>query len=94
MACLFITFALIGVALGSAIPDTARYPSVELNNLTGLSTLTAFAPWIPAYNGAKINNLNLFQAKVAQYCPFIGNEPGYCPNGTDMAFASTLYPVR
>ena len=65
----------------------------KLNNLTSPYTLTAFAPFNQPYNGLKVNNLNLFQATVYQYCPFTGNQSSFCPNGTDMAFAGSLYPV-
>jgi hypothetical protein len=60
-----------------------------LNNLSSPYTLTAYAPGDPIHNGLKVNNLNLFQAKVAQYCP---SEVTVCPNGTDMVFSGPLYP--
>jgi hypothetical protein len=64
-----------------------------LNNLTSPYTLTAYIPWDCAFNGLKANNLNLFQATVAQYCPEINDSTAFCPNGTDTVFVGTLYPV-
>ena len=85
----------IALALGLA---TWCYPQGEngvgpLNNLTGPYTLTAYAPGNCEYNGLKAEIPSLFQSKVAAYCPFTGNQSSICPNGTDAAFAGTLYPV-
>lgn len=78
---------------GRSISNDHVYDPVPLNNLSSPYTLTAFHPGNSSLNGLKVNNLNLFQAAVYQYCPFIGNQSNLCPNGTDMAFASSLYPV-
>lgn len=91
-----LKYLALAIGLSNALPaedsPTCGSP-VELNNLTGRYTLTAYAPGNVVYHGLKVNNLNLFQEKVFQYCPFTGNQSSYCPNGTDMAFGGTLGPV-
>jgi hypothetical protein len=74
---LFAGVAIFQPALAGLISRTPP----ELNNLTGPYTLTAYKPSDCVYNGGKVNNLNVFQEKVAQYCPFIGGESVNCPNG-------------
>jgi hypothetical protein len=94
MRSFLITLALF-MGYTSARPVVAD-PDCDapvLNNLTGPYTLTAFAPFSPLFNGLKVNDLNLFQSMVYQYCPFTGNQSNLCPNGTDMAFGGSLYPV-
>jgi len=62
-----------------------------MNNLTSPYTLTAYLQCNPVYNSLKVNDLNVFQANVTQYCP--SEIVTACPNGTDMVFAGSLYPV-
>jgi hypothetical protein len=89
----FVLSALLFLGTGHEAVAQADGPShmQALNNLTSPYTLTAYAPCNPVYNGLKVNNLNLFQAKVSQYCP--SKVVTVCPNGTDMVFAGSLYPV-
>ncbi|KAF2663275.1 hypothetical protein BT63DRAFT_123540 [Microthyrium microscopicum] len=63
------------------------------NGLTEPYTITAYDPFNCHLNGGKINNFNLFQAKVGSYCPFTGNQSSTCPNGTDMVLAGSMYPI-
>ncbi|KAF2104248.1 hypothetical protein NA57DRAFT_70464 [Rhizodiscina lignyota] len=76
--------------------DTYRLVSRAQNNtLSNQYTLTAYASHNTTLNGLKINwggALNLFQANVSTYCPFVGNQSSLCPNGTDTVFVGTLYP--
>ncbi|EKG15528.1 hypothetical protein MPH_07268 [Macrophomina phaseolina MS6] len=59
--------------------------------LNGPYTLTAYAPGNVTLNGAKAQNGgNLFGPTVASYCPTVVTS---CPNGTDTAYAGTLYPL-
>jgi hypothetical protein len=73
----FAGFALIRLALTIPISDSEP----ELNNLTSPYTLTAYNPDDSLYNGLKVNNLAIFQAKTDGYCPFTGNQSSLCPNG-------------
>jgi len=65
-------------------------PSEPSATLTSPYTLTAFAPTNQTFNGLKVNNLNLFQEKVGQYCP--SPPVTVCPNGTDQVWFGTLTP--
>ncbi|KAF2431012.1 hypothetical protein EJ08DRAFT_207871 [Tothia fuscella] len=90
MRASFLTsLAMARIAVGGVI----NHSLPELNNLSSLYTLTAYTLNDCTHNGLKVNNLNLFQAKVGQYCPFTGNQSYFCPNGTDMAFGGTLTPI-
>jgi hypothetical protein len=88
---------LIAAALLAAVHTTPlsqnedNYPA--LNNLTSPYTLTAYNPFDCDYNGALINDFNVFQTTVSSYCPFSGDQANLCPNGTQQAFFGTLTPV-
>ena len=85
------------LALSAALATLAlSYPhAVRRDEGPGLYTLTAYAPDNAQYNSLKVQyggNLNLFQEKTGSYCP----DPPlaqFCPNGTDIVFAGTFYPV-
>jgi hypothetical protein len=87
----------ISILLPALLSLVAANNPTDMNNLTSPYTLTSYTTDGEhcIYNGLKVNNLNLFQAKVDQHCPFPfnGDQGSVCPNGTDMAFANTLYPV-
>jgi hypothetical protein len=82
--------ALLLPAIGYAGVAHPKGETSAMNNLTSPYTLTAYLPCNPVYNGLKVNNLNLFQENVSQYCPEVVS---ICPNGTDTVFASSMYPV-
>jgi hypothetical protein len=89
----FLTSVLLLAAAQAAPAGSGYIPNPPMNNLSNFYTLTAYAPWNYELNGLKVENFNLFQAKVGGYCPFTGDQASLCPNGTDMAFSSTLHPV-
>jgi hypothetical protein len=82
--------ALLSLAIGYGAVAQPKGETSTMNNLTSPYTLTAYLPCNPIYNGLKVNNLNLFQENVSQYCPEV---VAICPNGTDTVFASSMYPV-
>ena len=74
-------------------PQPQSGGSGGLNTLTSPYTLTAYIPGNALYNGAKVNDFNMFQVNVSSYCPFTGDQAYQCPNGTQQAFVGTLTPV-
>jgi hypothetical protein len=82
--------ALLLLGIGHEAAAQAQNVPV-LNNLSSPYTLTAYAPCSRIHNGLKVNNWNIFQSMVSQYCPSDIVSP--CPNGTDMVLAGSLYPV-
>ena len=84
--------ALALTPLALCYPGSGKH-NAPLNNLTSPYSLTAYAPHNCEYNGLKAEIPSLFASQVASYCPFTGNQSSICPNGTDAAFAGTLYPV-
>jgi hypothetical protein len=82
--------ALLSIAFANPLPANDL---VARQSLKSPYTITVYAPGDYEYNGAKINNFNVFQTKVASYCPLTGSQASSCPNGTDMAFVGTLSPV-
>jgi hypothetical protein len=85
-----LAIALLSMAFANPLPANDL---VARQSLKSPYTITVYAPGDYEYNGAKINNFNVFQTKVASYCPLTGSQASSCPNGTDMAFVGTLNPV-
>jgi hypothetical protein len=85
------TLLWVAVVHGAAAQANGPYDVPALNNLSSPYTLTAYAPCSQVHDGLKVNNWNLFQSTVSQYCPSGIVSP--CPNGTDMVLAGSLYPV-
>ncbi|OCK77785.1 hypothetical protein K432DRAFT_407011 [Lepidopterella palustris CBS 459.81] len=84
------------LAAAGILPIAVGHPkgSCALNALASPYTLTAYLPGNAKYDGLKAQYgeaLNLFQEKVAQYCPL--KPQSSCPNGTDTVFAGSLYPL-
>jgi hypothetical protein len=72
--------------------DKERQP--EMNTLSTYYTLTVYKPSDDKLNALKVESsgggFGIYQASSPSYCPSVVNP---CPNGTELAFLSTLYPV-
>lgn len=88
-----VRLATVAAVLFSAPAVVSAAPAPPLQNLTSPYTLTAYKPSDPRLHGMKvqyIGALALGAVRTGSYCPTVVT---VCPNGTDTAFAGTLYPL-
>ena len=68
---------------------------LEMNTLPNYCTPTIHKPHDNKLSALKVESsgagFGIYQASSLSYCPSVVNP---CPNGTELAFSSTLYPVN
>ncbi|KAK7541167.1 uncharacterized protein J3D65DRAFT_665890 [Phyllosticta citribraziliensis] len=81
------------LSLLSLCPTSLGFSQLKSRDtaLTGLYTLTSYAPGNATLNGGKFQGRGgLLIPRIGSYCPsFVGTS---CPNGTDSVFSNSLYP--
>ncbi|KAF2396301.1 hypothetical protein EJ06DRAFT_524701 [Trichodelitschia bisporula] len=78
--------------LPALIPLVSALPTARSDVPQAPYTLTAYALDKPVFNGLRVNNLHLFQARVNGTCPLTSPDTP-CPNGTQMAFGGVVQPI-
>jgi hypothetical protein len=74
---------------------TLPYDTAEMNTLSNYYTLIVYRPHDDELSALKVESgeggFGIYQASSPSYCQSIVN---LCPNSTELAFSSTLYPVN